>query len=293
MSHTDQLLNQLQQKIFAVDTPDIVFDCDQTLLDGDIGEAFLAELLLQLEINPSDQWWALLGDDAISIRDLYRKQYSDPLVTTLSDACFIMLWNTYEALIQKDVYMAYIWAASCLEGWLVNDARSRCQQFVMDALDRPSQPTYWANDSHQIDIQRGVRRRDILFNWIKTLQSQHGQIWVISSSLQYLVDEICTPLALTSTSICGIEFLEDDMQRLTLNPKQPTPISHDKIQAFQSRSHRSVPRCMVGDSHHDLPLMKHADLGLLICSPHSTVLAEVNSKNILSLSPNLLSSEQR
>ena len=229
-----------------------VFDCDKTLITGDLGEASLRRALNQRWVISHEAWWRHLDLAEISTSDeraAWRRAYERDLnraarevnqVDTLGDE----LWRAYELLCKIDVRSAYIYAARF-------------------AYQRTSAEVHMLTRAALQEDQM-TELRPVMERFVNQLQDLGGLVWVVSSSHIDVVRVIAEYYNIPTHHVIGIDFLRDshssEMSECLI---EPIPIDTGKVDALFT--HRTdQPALMVGDSFYDLPLMATAQNRFLI-----------------------------
>jgi phosphoserine phosphatase len=231
-----------------IDTPKFVFDCDQTLINGDIGEATLQYAIDQRWVISHDAWWRHLFTSSFSSAEVngWRKHYEQEVTRRVAVPSKVLsqeLWQAYQQLCVEEIRSAYIFAARLAYG------RSPVElALITDA---------------SLIHNMGVSERPQMKRFIKQLQGL-GQVWVVSSSHCDIVRVIAHHYHIPSHQVIGIDFIRAPRQNFyTDQLVTPTPISSEKVDAYRQYQD-GAPTLMVGDSRHDLPLMSYAQSALLI-----------------------------
>jgi len=230
-----------------------VFDCDKTLITGDIGEASLRRALKQRWVVSHDAWWRHLDEAEIATPDerkAWRRVYEREAtaqerpafdqVDSLSDE----LWRAYEDLCQQDITSAYVYAAR----FTYHRTQAEVTKLAHTALSEDSM----------------VRLRPLMWQFVNQLQVQGGQVWVVSSSHIDVIRVIAQHYHISSNQLIGIDFMrQGPLNYSSENLIQPIPINTGKVTAL-FKYQEARPTLMVGDSFHDLPLMATATHRFLI-----------------------------
>ena len=265
--------------------PRFAFDCDQTLIRGDLGEATYRRALAHRWIISHDAWWRHLdvgeigsAPERAAWRVAYEREsqarslsggYAEglPRVDTLSAE----LWSAYETLCRVDVRSGYIYAA-----------RSVYQRLDVEVATLAL--TALADDP-------AVEERSSMRSFVEHL-ADSGEVWVVSSSQAEIVRALARRYKISDARVVGIDFRCDAKGRYTDELIHPAPIDAAKVDAFKaaakdvseiaphdSVSDRSAPSptargltLMVGDSRYDLPMMRYAACAILIDHKRSTEL---------------------
>ena len=255
----------------------VVFDCDKTLINGDIGEAALRSAVEQRWVISHDDWWAHLSAGLASPaelsrwRDHYEREARTPAVRP-SESLSLELWEAYEALCQSDVTSAYVYAAR------IAYQRSPVELALFSYAALQQDPEV----SERAEMREVVRR----------FSGMNAEVWIVSSSHVDIVRVIAAQYGLDSQRVIGIDFERDSLsQCYTERLIIPTPIGAQKVDAL-SRFSDTQPALMVGDSRHDLPMMEYAEAAILIDHKESIELSE-SAKRIgaLLFDASLLSAE--
>ena len=265
-------------------SPIVAFDCDQTLITGDIGETLLFDSLENLQIQGDSGWWSMLAPvaDPEPLREGYERAQAlnHPLDIDLLSA----IWTAYTALCVADIRAAYLWAASCFNEQSSLAVRARCRAFLTQALEAPA----------LIDPRghpRGVRSRPQIISLIEALHAREVEVWIVSSSQQPMVESVAERYGIPLRRVIGIDFERDAEDRYTRSPRHPVPVAEDKWSRFNAEIGRA-PTVMFGDSRHDLPLMKVAGGGVLIHSPNTPLWIEAEEQGFLCIAPDQVERER-
>ena len=254
--HNSNLLYDLWSKTSDYSHPHgqvFVFDCDKTLITGDIGDASLRSAIQHRWTISHDAWWRHFDVAEIATphqRASWRKAYesstqnSDMMGTKQTDSLSDELWTAYECLCAIDVHSAYVYAARF------------AYQRTSDEIAQLTR--------HAFSKDTTTHLRPFIFAFIDTLQKLGGQVWVVSSSQIDVIRVIGDYYNVPAPHIVGIDFMRDPSTlRLSENLIQPIPIDTGKVDAFFTYQ-LNQPALMVGDSFYDLPLMAAAQHRFLI-----------------------------
>lgn len=258
------------------------FDCDQTLIRGDIGEATYRLALSRRAIISHDAWWRHLEEGEIGSaleRAAWRASYerashvemtesmaqstrSEQSSEQSSDQSLELdplsaeLWEAYQRLCRVDVRSGYVYAARLV----YQRTRSEVAALTADAFGRDP----------------AVSERSLMREFVTTLQARSGEVWVVSSSQAEIVSVIARRYQIPIGRVVGIDFKRDAEGRYTDQLCDPAPIDERKVDALHSAlSDASAPlELMAGDSRYDLPMMRWAQVGILIDHGRSAELTQ-------------------
>lgn len=249
-------------------TPRVAFDCDKTLIDGDIGEATLASMTLSGSLPERDAWWEPLGAvlSAEALQNLIDRYQRARQAMSVSPELFSELWGAYEALCQADIKAGYLYAARIWLGCSLSGLQARSAEAVSRALAMSLAPCPHAGGL----VSRGVRPRPVMRALIDALHQADIEVWVVSSSERSLVQALTPHLGVMPERVIAIDF-EPHAGLVSAQPVEPCPIGSGKTERYLS-VHEHPPLGMFGDSRHDLPLMQTAGWGALIDHGHVELL---------------------
>ncbi len=243
----------------------VAFDCDKTLIAGDIGEASFARLLSQGRVLSCDEWWAALPAREVSaLRPAYEREAARVAVERarggepepLNAALFDDLWRAYESLCAREIREGYLFAARCCTGYALSEARALADEMVEEALASP----VTAGRGPSL----GVRPRPAMRALVSALEGRGVEVWVVSSSQDLLVERLVTrELGVRGERVIGVGFELDARGALSSRPVEPCPIDEGKRARFLA-SLGEPPLVMVGDSRYDLPLMRASAGGVFV-----------------------------
>ena len=224
------------------------FDCDQTLISGDIGEATLRRAVERRWVISHDEWWSHLSQGVSSVDEVnrWRFHYENEAQTKLTHPSKELsneLWEAYIKLCEIDVSSAYIYAA-----------RLAFQKSSVEL-------SLLAQDALIHDPKVSLRPQMKAFT---TELNRNGGVWVVSSSHIDIVRVIAYHYGIDTRQVIGIDFERDSRSQVyTDRLITPAPISDKKVDALALYT-RQIPALMVGDSRHDLPMMSYCETSIFI-----------------------------
>jgi phosphoserine phosphatase len=277
----DQLI-QSQQSTTEQALPLIVFDCDQTLIQGDVGEILLSYLWKNRLIK------SLAPFEIELIKDAFGAELGKGIIEAMSYAlldsqrCFGYLWDLYKLLYDTKVSCALTFAAGCLTHFEPGERNRICEEIFQQALtwDLPFEAltaSYLgiANRQQLLTLQASDLQAsyDQYFNssksiWIhvqpflaqmtllQSFQAHRFEVAIISGSAQLMVEQVARLFQLPVKQVIALDFKDGILL-------EPAPIHHRKIEACLHHFGR-LPLMMFGDSLNDIPLMSQAKHALLV-----------------------------
>jgi phosphoserine phosphatase len=263
--HGEVLYAALSERLKATEgVKRVAFDCDKTLIQGDIGEATLATLLLRGALKGGEAWWRPLEERGLinaCPQEGLQTRYLQALNSKqgVNPALFEELWTAYEGLCALDIQEGYLLAARCWAGYTPQEARALAHAEVSEALQRPITP---CEQTSRL-APRGVRVRPLMRELIDRLHAEGVEVWVVSSSQQYTVEAMVAHLGVPPERVMGIELHSTEGGEVGHDCVRPAPIEEGKRACYLA-AHGTPPVAMFGDSRYDLPLMEASGWGVLI-----------------------------
>lgn len=262
---TDQRLQKFIERIgHSAETPLAVFDCDDTLIRGDIGEAMF---YFQLEhflfrTSPAILWTDYPKHEELS--NLYEGLAALPPDKAVHDRRFIsfadmMLDWYFGQLAQRKTEKACSDIVKLFTGFTPDEVRQIARSTTQRGLESPV-------GTHMIGthvLPMGVRFIQETVELLNLLRAKGFDIWTVSGSNQWSVETICDRLGISTDHVIGIN-LELEAGRFKPATIPPVPVIEGKVAALQTRTF-SRPNIVVSDSTYDIPLFNYAtDLKVLV-----------------------------
>ncbi len=266
MLHNPTLDQFLQKHSNTTQKPLAIFDCDDTLIRGDIGEAMLYFQLehFLLRVSPGVLWPDHLKRDELN--NLYHGLSHLPPEKAVHDRRFIsfaeMILDWYFGqLAGGKTEKACSDIVRLFAGFTQDEVRQIARSTVKRELEAPMQRIIIGHH----DLPRGIRFIRQTHDLLDLLRSEGFEIRIVSGSNQWSVEAVCERLSIHGDQVIGIE-LEEENGLLTPATKQPVPVLDGKVKALQSRTF-ARPSIVVSDSTYDIPLFDYStDLKVLINS---------------------------
>ena len=105
-----------------------------------------------------------------------------------------------------------------------------------------------------------------LIDWLVT---QNVQIFIVSSSLKWVLDEALKEYNISLKNIIGVET-KIEKGIITNKPILPAPIHRDKVEAFKNRTNGALPLFVAGNTLADQALLEVAsDVQLVVTTARS------------------------
>ena len=248
--------------------PAAVFDCDGTVIRGDVGEAMLYYQIENFLFKASP---ATIWPDHPGRREL-DELFHQLAATRPEERCTHPAFHPFAELILS-WYFGQIndgkVAKACADivrlfaGYTLADVRDIAKR-VFD--DERSSPQASRSLGTRI-LPKGIRYIKESVDLIRELQRLRFHIWAVSGSNKWSVEPVFLHLGIGPEFVIGIE-LEDEKGILTARAIAPVPIRQDKVHAFEKHT-TAVPVLVASDSRNDIPLFLYS----------SELKVRVNSRN--------------
>jgi phosphoserine phosphatase len=234
-----------------------VFDCDGTVIKGDIGEAMLYYQLehFHFKVSPADVWpdhprrseldrWY----NILTAVDAARRS-AQPEFVPFADT--ILSWY-FDQLAEGRIEKACADIVRLFAGHTLDEVRRIAESTFLEEA--------WAPVSERT---LGTRPRPKGARYIKestelvTLLMQRGfDIWAVSGSNKWSVEPVFRRLGIPAEQVIGIDLIEHD-GILSSTPQEPVPIQKKKVDALRERI-PEAPLLVASDSRLDIPLLQYS-----------------------------------
>lgn len=248
--------------------PTAVFDCDGTVIRGDIGEAMLyyqVENFL-FKVSPAAVWPDHPGRTELD--DLYRQLAATERGTVSSHPAFhpfadIVLSWYFGQINDGRVEKACADIVRLFAGHTLAEVREIAARVF---LDEHSSPLSSRRLGTRV-LPKGVRYIKESVDLIRELQSLKFHIWAVSGSNKWSVEPVFRHLGIGPEFVIGIELEE---QNGVLSPLaiSPVPIRENKVHSYEKHT-TAVPVLVASDSRNDIPLFLYS----------SDLKVRINSRN--------------
>jgi phosphoserine phosphatase len=257
------------------DPPLCVFDCDGTIIHGDIGEAML---FYQLEHSlfrqsPGRIW-----------TDHPQKSLLDSLYTEMGDsmrdgrpapdprfADMILSWY-FNQLRENKTVKACADIVRLFAGYSLQEVREIARRTLAEELS--SEPGSRSLASHT--VHHGIRFIADSMNLLKAIQDRGAEVWVVSGSNRWGVEAVCSDLGIPSDHIIGIDLHETN-SILIQQVKNPVPVLEGKVDILRERLARE-PVLVISDSVYDVPLFRYSRGGKVLVNSGAVPSSEFFSR---------------
>jgi phosphoserine phosphatase len=237
--------------------PIAVFDCDGTIIKGDIGEAMFYYQIehFLLRVNPANIWLDHPKRDEID--NLYTQLIALPPDRRMQDR---RLTSFGEILVE--------WYFGQLKDGKTEKACSDIvrllAKFTEQEVEQIASATFAEELSSPISfrrigkhaVPRGIRYIRQTVELLRELQQRGFDIWAISGSNKWSVQPVFEPLGIPRERIIGIA-LQNAGGTLAPKVQPPIPVLEGKVEALRLLAD-APPEVVVSDSVYDLPLFEYS-----------------------------------
>ena len=234
-----------------------VFDCDDTIIRGDIGEAML---YFQLEhflfrVSPAELWPDFPKRQ--ELQNLYEGLASLPAEKRwpdrrfLSFADLILSWY-FDQLAANNPEKACADIVRLFADYTDSEVRKIAEATLRKELASPVTQRTIGRHS----LPKGIRFVRETIDILQTLRKLDFDIWCVSGSNQWSVEAVWEKLGMPFNRVIGIG-LEEKLDLLTSTVRTPIPVRQGKVDALLERS-MDPPLVVVSDSLYDVPLFKYS-----------------------------------
>ncbi len=237
--------------------PIAVFDCDGTVVHGDMGEAMFYRQIEQFHFrrspalvwpdHPRREEIGRLHGELAALRPADRA--GSPAFATFAE---ILLSRYFDQIASGAVVKACADIVRLFAGYTPEEARGLARATFEAEFSSPIGTRRLGGR----DISRGARFIRESVDLIGALTERQFDIWVVSGSNKWSVEPVFTRFGVPPDRIIGID-LEVLDGLLTDRAEVPVPIRAGKIDALR-RHTPVVPLLVASDSKNDIPLLLHS-----------------------------------
>jgi phosphoserine phosphatase len=246
--------------------PLAVFDCDGTVIKGDIGEAML---YFQIEHFLFKRSPALVWDDhpeRNEIDRLYRSllgrereaRNAAPEFPPFAD--YLLSWY-FGQIDDGKVEKACADIVKLFAGHTLAEVRRIAADTFQMEMTAPISHRRLGSRT----LPRGIRFIRESIELVMNLREAGFRIWAVSGSSTWSVEPVFHSLGVPAERVVGIDLAVEN-GILAATPREPVPIREKKVSALKART-TVVPSLVASDSRNDIPLFLYSgDLKLLVNS---------------------------
>jgi phosphoserine phosphatase len=264
------VLEELRARKFS--TPPIaVFDWDNTCIRGDIADATFHALASALAFRfdaPGFWEWVNEASLATPIREAYDKFCAAPTPAHRAQLRLAFEQTRHALQSGEDDNAAWAWDTGAFIGWTPDQVRAYARQVIARELSRGREiETLRAEDGTTFEIQWGLSLHPEVRALIQELRRAGWQVWIISGSPQWLVEEFGARYGFPRARVVGMRRVIVK-GRITSEVAPPCSYGDGKLDAYhQFVSAREAPTLVAGDSLGDWKLLEGAREVRLLIEP--------------------------
>jgi phosphoserine phosphatase len=254
-----------------------VFDCDHTMILGDIGEAMFYRQIREFlfRTTPADCW-----PDHPRRNDLdrlYRTLESQPPEERTSHEAFgpfadLLLGFYFDQLAAGTVEKGCADIVRLFAGFTREEVHRIADRTFAEELAIPRADMTLGSRR----LPAGIRFVREIVDLARALLDRGFSLWAISGSNKWSVEPVFRALGVPRERVIGIDLIEKD-GRFTREAEEPVPIRAKKVEALRKRT-PVLPLLCASDSRNDIPLLAYASELRVYVNSHSRVTADFFSQ---------------
>lgn len=234
-----------------------VFDCDYTMINGDIGEAMFYRQIREFlfRVSPAEVW-----------TDHPRRNELDRLFRALSGiepenrpahpafvpfADMLLTWYSGQ-LSEGKVEKGCADIVRLFAGFAPSEVRAIADATCAEELSAPCGKVALGTQT----VPRGIRYFREPAYLCLALKELGFSLWSISGSNTWSVEPVFRPFGVSPDRVIGISLVEE-RGKFTSVPEEPIPIRGKKVEALRKRT-SEVPLLVASDSRNDVPILEYA-----------------------------------
>ena len=246
--------------------PIAVFDCDGTVIMGDIGEAMFFHQVenFLFHVSPADVW--LDYPKREELKNQYESLTVLPPDKRVHDRRFIsfaervLSWY-FDQLAEGKIEKACADIVRLFAGYTPQEVRRIAERTLQDELTSPFAERFIGGRR----LAKGIRYIQESLDLLRQLREHGFEIWAVSGSNQWSVEAVFSRIGVTSDCVLGIDLFETN-EHLLSDVKAPVPVLEGKVEILRKHLGRP-PLIVVSDSFFDVPLFQYsAGLKVLVNS---------------------------
>jgi phosphoserine phosphatase len=234
--------------------PTAIFDCDGTVIRGDVGEAMLYYQIEKFcfKASPATVWPD--HPQRNELDDLYhqlaaanpKERITHPAFHPFAD---LVLYWYFGQINDGKVEKACADIVRLYAGFTLAEVReiARC------SFEEERSSTESTRQLGARILPKGIHYIKESVDLIREMQRLNFHIWALSGSCKWSVEPVFQHLGIGPEFVIGIE-MEEENGVLTSRSKTPIPIRENKVHSFEKHS-PAVPVLVASDSRNDIPLL--------------------------------------
>jgi phosphoserine phosphatase len=269
----------------ACHRPLAVFDWDNTLIAGDIGDSAFADALEDGVLAPEGRDLRALLEPlapahAAALRELWPREKWPASAQPPGE----LRWRVHRAYDdlcrEKGNAQGYPWLTLTFAGWTEPQLSAFAERVIARELERPMVADRIEGAGDPVTVVRGVRIRPEMTALVAALDRAGFDVFVVTASPEWLVREFAPRVGIPRNHVIGMRATTT-ATRTTAVLDGPSTYRAGKVAAIRSRIAPGgrVPVFAAGDALTDLDMMEEAtDLALYIDRGDPTVRARAEAR---------------
>lgn len=237
--------------------PVAVFDCDGTIIKGDIGEAMLYHQLerFQLRVSPANLW--LDHPKREELDNLYNALAALPVEKRTTDRRYVsfsemVLEWYFGQLMEGKTEKACADIVKLLSKFTLEEVEKIARATFQEEVQAPVSTRKFGKHN----APKGIRYIFESVKLLTELQSRGFDIWAVSGSNKWSIQPVFERLNIPRERLIGID-LEASANVLTPRVQNPVPVLEGKVEILKQKL-AEPPLIVVSDSTYDVPLFEYS-----------------------------------
>lgn len=237
--------------------PVAVFDCDGTIIKGDIGEAMLYHQLERflLRVSPANLW--LDHPKREELDNLYNALSALPLEKRTTDRRYVsfsemVLEWYFGQLLEGKTEKACADIVKLLSKFSIEEVEKIARSTFQEEVQAPLSTRKFGKHT----APKGIRYIFESVKLLTELQSRGFDIWAVSGSNKWSIQPVFERLNIPPEKLIGID-LEVSANVLTPRVQTPVPVLEGKVELLK-KVLPEPPLIVVSDSSYDIPLFEYS-----------------------------------
>ena len=234
--------------------PLAVFDCDGTIIQGDIGESMFYRQIehFAFRISPADVWQD--HPQRAELAESFDALASTPESTRRAHPAFdtfarLLVGRYLDQLAEGRIPKACTEIVQLFAGFSLAEVRAFADATFAEELKSPMTKCILGGRA----LPRGIRFLGESVALLRTLQERGFDIYAVSGSSKWSVEPVFRSLAVPEEHVIGIDLdVVDGI--ITTQARTPVPIHGGKVDRLRNADTRP-PVLVVSDSRNDIPLL--------------------------------------
>lgn len=300
------IVKNIFNKIIKQDKAYALFDFDNTLIKGDLGESFLHYLATNYLWKINNDFLCSFQSDKLKIKKIILEPETEkknkidsthPLLKYLEEINFksnsilntenpthkkivqLILSEYLQILYLYGPQIAYPWSAVLFSGFTLSEFKKIARKLILDERYKNIQ----SDDSFGMTLEFGFRVQKEMLNLIKQLHKKSIPVIIVSASPLELIQvffEIHPEFGINANDIIAMDIIKQGQNKtFSTQINNPMTYGEGKVQAFKNKYPAKKILFASGDSITDFAMLEAANFSLFIDKGNSEYLKIAKKKN--------------